>query len=274
VLHIYDIMMIHKRHATVLSIAGSDSGGASGIQADLKTFAAYGVHGTSAVAAVTAQDLRSVFSIRQISPGDLRDQIQAVLDGFDVGAVKIGMLGSAANVRTVAETLRAAQVRNIVLDPVLVSSSGTDLLSTRGIAVMRAELIPQAAVLTPNLPEAGALLGRRVREPQMAKAVQELLALGSAAVLLKGGHGRGRIVRDVFAQPGSVREFRHARLAINARGTGCVLSSAIACELALGRDVDSAIEGAQRFLQRALRAAYRTDSKDVHVLWLIAPDKS
>ena len=205
-------------------------------------------------------------SIHGVPARELEHQIRAVFDGFDVGAVKIGMLGSAANVATVARVLRSMRGRNVVLDPVLVSSSGTPLLSAAGITALREKLIPLATVLTPNLPEAGVLLGRSVRESQMEKAVNDLLALGAGAVLLKGGHGRGRIVRDVLATRDSAREFRHPRLALQARGTGCVLSSAIACGLARGQSLPIAIETAQRFLQRALRDIDRTSHRSTHVL--------
>lgn len=267
-------VMTDTRHPSVLSIAGSDSGGASGIQADLRTFAACGVHGTSAITAITAQNLREVVAVRCISARDLHAQIRAVFDGFDVGAVKIGMLGSAANVKVVATALRAAHARNIVLDPVLVSSSGTPLLTARGIALLRGELFPLATIVTPNLPEAGALLGRPVRASQADAAARALLALGPGVVLLKGGHGRGRIVRDVLVRPDSAREFRHPRLPISARGTGCVLSSAIACGLARAESLDTAVERAQALLQNALRSAYRPGPTSLHVLRPAASHKS
>jgi len=250
----------------VLSIAGSDSCGASGMQADLKTCAAFGVHGLSAITAVTAQNLRSIKSVHRVPAREVERQIAALFDDFDIGAVKIGMLGSAANVSAVARTLQRVGARNIVVDPVLVSSGGTVLLSVRGIAALRKELIPLAALLTPNLPECRELLGRRVREDHAEAAAGDLLALGAGAVLLKGGHGRRDVVRDVLAVGRDVFEFRHPRLPVHARGTGCVLSSAIACALAQGKPLLAAIDTAEQFLQQALRDAYRPGRRSLHVL--------
>jgi hydroxymethylpyrimidine/phosphomethylpyrimidine kinase len=238
----------------VLTIAGSDSGGASGIQADLKTFAAFGVHGLSAIAAVTAQNMDSLMSIHRVPPHELERQLQALFAGFDIAAVKIGMLGSSANVIAVAAALRAARARNVVLDPVLASTSGAALLSARGVRALREQLVPLADVLTPNLPEAQVLLGSRVRDADAA--ARELRALGARAVLLKGGHARGRVVRDVLADARGGGEFLHTRLSVRARGTGCVLSSAIACGLAAGRSARAAVAAAEEFLQTALRASY------------------
>jgi len=260
--------MSRTTHLAVLSIAGSDSGGASGVQADLKTFAAFGVHGLSAITAVTAQNLGKVVSVHNLSAREVERQILTLFDGFEIRAVKIGMLGSAANVAAVAKAMARVRARNIVLDPVLVSSSGTPLLSARGIAAVRDQLLPLAALLTPNLPEASELLGKRVRGMQPSAAARALRSLGAHAVLVKGGHGRGPVVRDALAEAGGVREFRHPRLAIRARGTGCVLSSAIACGLAQGKPMAAAVESAEEFLQCALRAAYRTGSSRQYVLRL------
>ena len=247
--------MTKKPRCSVLTIAGSDSGGAAGIQADLKTFAAFGTHGLSAIAAFTAQNLDSVLSIHRVPSHALEHQLQALFAGFDIAAVKIGMLGSAANVAAVAATLRAVRASNVVLDPVLASTSGAALLSARGVRALREQLIPLADVLTPNLPEAEILLGSSVSDVEAA--AHELRALGAHAVLLKGGHARGRIVRDVLVDARGVEEFRHPRLAVRARGTGCVLSSAIACGLAGGQSTRGAIASAEEFLQAALHANYR-----------------
>jgi len=258
--------MNRATRVAVLSIAGSDSGGASGIQADLKTFAAFGLHGLSAITAVTAQSLHKVVSVYNLPAREVERQILTLFDSFDIGAVKIGMLGSAANVTSVAKSLARVRARNVVLDPVLVSSSGTPLLSARGISAVRDQLVPLATVLTPNLPEAHELLGRRMRGEQALGAARALLALGARAVLVKGGHARGAIVRDALAEAGGVREFRHPRLAMRARGTGCVLSSAIASGLAQGKPLAAAVESAEEFLQRALREAYRPGSSRPCVL--------
>ena len=258
--------MSRTTHLAVLSIAGSDSGGASGVQADLKTFAAFGLHGLSAITAVTAQNLHKVVSVHNVPAREVERQILTLFDGFEIGAVKIGMLGSAANVSIVAKSLVRVRARNVVLDPVLVSSSGTPLLSARGITTLRDQLLPLAAVLTPNLPEANELLRQRVRGMHPDAAARALRSLGARAVLVKGGHARGGVVRDALAEPAGEREFRHPRLAVRARGTGCVLSSAIACGLAQGKPLAAAVESAEEFLQRALREAYRPGSSRQYVL--------
>jgi hydroxymethylpyrimidine/phosphomethylpyrimidine kinase len=243
-----------QRPRSVLTIAGSDSGGGAGIQADLKTFAAFGLHGLSAITAVTAQNTRRVVSVHCLPAREVVQQIETVFDDFDVAAVKIGMLGSRANVAAVAAALRRVRARNIVLDPVLVATSGRPLLPSSAVAALRARLVPLATVLTPNLPEAAALLGHAVGGPA---ATRELLALGACSVLLKGGHARGALVRDVLVDAHGTREFRHRRLPFPAHGTGCVLAAAIAAGLALGRAPRAAVAGAEAYLQRVLRASYR-----------------
>jgi hydroxymethylpyrimidine/phosphomethylpyrimidine kinase len=231
-----------------LSIAGADPTGAAGIHADLRTFAALGVHGLSAIAAVTAQNSRRVIAADAVRNGLLRDQLRALSEDFDIAAIKIGMLGSAQNIRVVGDFLHDVNARSVVLDPVLVSSSGTALLPA---AAKRAliRLFPHVDLVTPNRPEAAALLGRTMPARHAALA---LLDLGARAVLLKGGHARGAIV-DYFADADGVREIAHTRLSFGARGTGCVLSSAIAAYLARGSTLIDAIEAAEVFLQRALR---------------------
>ena len=230
----------------VLSIAGADPTGAAGIHADLRTFAALGVHGLGAITAVTAQNSRHVIATNSVRGTQLRDQLHALSEDFDIAAIKIGMLGSSQNIGTVGAFLRNA--RNVVLDPVLVSSSGTALLP---VAAQRAMigLFPHVDVITPNRPEATALLGHAMPARYAARA---LLDLGARAALLKGGHSRGAIV-DHFADASGVREIRHARLPFGARGTGCVLSSAIAAYLAHGLKMTDAVDAAEVFLQHALR---------------------
>jgi hydroxymethylpyrimidine/phosphomethylpyrimidine kinase len=250
----------------ILTIAGADSGGASGIQADLRTIASFGAHGLSAITAVTAQNLHKVVSVHRVPARELQRQLEALFAGFRIDAIKIGMLGSATNVSAVAAALRRTRARNVVLDPVLASSSGTALLSARGIAALRSQLLPLASVLTPNLPEAALLLGNAVPQADMARAAQQLHALGARAVLLKGGHGRGRVISDVLVDASGVHEFRHPRLALRARGTGCVLSAAIACGLGRGQSLRAAIASAQKVLQRALRNSSRPTSGAIRVL--------
>jgi hydroxymethylpyrimidine/phosphomethylpyrimidine kinase len=233
----------------VLVIAGSDSSGGAGIQVDLRMLGAMSVHGVSAITAVTAQSSRRVLSAGVVSARQVAQQMNAALEGFDIGAVKIGMLGSASNIRAVAAFLRDNALTNIVLDPVLISSSGMPLLPASSLAVLRERLIPLVDVLTPNLPEAALLLGRRASG---VDAAQTMLDLGAKSVLLKGGHSRGRLV-DYFADSEGIRTFPHERLPFQARGTGCALSSAIAARLARGDSNIEAVTAAEAILQSALR---------------------
>jgi hydroxymethylpyrimidine/phosphomethylpyrimidine kinase len=248
-----------RRKRCVLAIAGSDSSGGAGIQADLRAIAAHGLHGLSVITAVTAQNSRVVESVHHVPPRQLLAQLDAVFADFDVAAVKIGMLGSMAAVDAVADYLGKAGARHIVLDPVLVASSGKALLPPRGLARLRSRLIPLVELLTPNLPEAEALLGRRLRsDNDMRGAGADLLALGAGAVLLKGGHQRGRVVRDYLFAGGSTTVFSHARRSGSVRGTGCTLASAIAAGLASRLPLRNAVARAEQFLQREMQCAYRT----------------
>ncbi len=232
----------------VLSIAGSDPTGAAGIQADLRTFSALRAHGLGAITSVTAQNSRRVIAMRAVDGSLLRDQLRALSDEFDIAAIKIGMLASTQNIRVVAAFLKK-HARNAVLDPVLVASSGTALLpATARQALM--ELFAHVDLITPNRPEAAMLLGRAL---PARSAVRALLDLGARAVLLKGGHTRRGDVVDYFADGDGIREIRHERLPFDARGTGCVLSSAIAAYLARGFNMKKAVESAENFLQRELR---------------------
>lgn len=244
------------RCISVLSIAGSDSGGGAGIQADLKTFAAFGVHGLTAITAITAQDTRSVHAAHPVPTQQLQRQLEAVAGDFRIGAVKIGMLGSTAAIGVVARFLRELDAP-VVLDPVLVSSSGTNLLPVHARRLLREQLVPLARLLTPNLPEAAALLERRELADDAVATARELLALGAEAVLLKGGHGSADPVVDTFVEADAAQRFRHRRLPFSAHGTGCVLSAAIAAGIATGLPLHGAVQRAERYLQRALRAAYR-----------------
>lgn len=244
----------------VLSIAGSDSGGCSGIQADLKTFAALGIHGLTAIAAITAQNMRTVESTRVLPSRLLLAQLDALSTDFAIAAVKIGMLGNAANIRTVAHWLRAQRQRNIVLDPLLISSSGIRLLTARGLDELRSTLLPLADIVTPNVPEAEALLGCRIRTAhEMRDAARALLQTGARAVLLKGGHfgdaAPAARVRDYFVDANSETRFEHARLPFETRGTGCTLASAIAAGLALKHTPLQSARRAERYVQSCLRRA-------------------
>ena len=257
------------RTPAALAIAGSDSSSGAGIAVDLKTFAAFGVHGLAAITAVTTQNSQRVQAIHRVPAAHVEAQIRAAFADFRVGAVKIGMLASAPIVRAVARALRDPAPRHIVLDPVLASSSGTALLSAAGLRALREDLLPMATLLTPNLPEAEILLGRRIVDA--VQAARDLRALGARAVLLKGGHGRGREVRDVLADARGVVELRHPRLPVHARGTGCALASAVAAGLARGRTLREAVADAEAFVQRALRQSYRAGVASIHQLGLTAP---
>lgn len=256
-----------KKACSILTIAGSDSGGGAGIQVDLKTFHAFDLHGLSAITAVTAQNTRRITASHCMPARTLAAQLDALFDDFDIRAVKIGMLGSAANVIAVADTLARVHARHIVLDPVLVASSGTPLLSPRGLMALRRKLLPLVDVLTPNLPEAEALLGQRCLNARSRRdAARAMLEAGPKAVLLKGGHGRGAQICDYLADASGDFEYRHARLPLRAHGTGCVLSAAIAAGLALSLPLREAIADAEKFLQRALRQSYRAGKSTTRVL--------
>ncbi len=256
------------RPASVLSIAGSDSGGGAGIQADLKTFAAHGVHGLTAITAVTAQNTRTVAAVLPIPARMLRAQIDALFEDFDIRAIKIGMLGTRQTVGVVAAALDRADPPPIVLDPVMVASSGARLLRDDAIGALREQLIPRAALLTPNLPEAELLLGFSIRGRRaMDRAARDLLALGCGAVLLKGGHATGPTVRDVFIDhAGQVLEIHHPRLRVDGHGTGCTLSAAIAAELACGTVLSQAVARAVDYVHDALRSATRPGRGTVSIL--------
>jgi hydroxymethylpyrimidine/phosphomethylpyrimidine kinase len=241
-----------------LSIAGSDSGGGAGVQADLLAFAALGVHGTCAVTALTAQSTRGVAGILAVPPEFVRAQIDAVLGDFAVGAVKLGMLGSAANVRAVAAAL-AGHAAPVVLDPVLVASDGTELLPAGDVAALREHAFPLATLITPNLPEAARLLAtseaRVLAAPE--EACRGLAAMGprGTSVLLKGGHAPGAECIDWLWHADELRRFAAPRVDTpNTHGTGCTLSAAIAAGLALGAPLPAAVERAKAFVTAALRA--------------------
>lgn len=245
------------RYPRVLSIAGSDSGGGAGIQADLKTIAALGCFGMTAITALTAQNTLGVRSIHAVPLTILADQIDAVVEDIGVDAVKIGMLHSAETVRTVADALRRHRLDPVVLDPVMIATSGAVLIDQAAVDVLVRELFPLAAVVTPNLDEAALLVGRALRgEADMEAAARELLARGARAVLLKGGHLEGDTVSDLLlAKEAPALWLRGPRIASpNTHGTGCTLSSAIASHLALGATLAEAVQRAREFVRGALAA--------------------
>jgi hydroxymethylpyrimidine kinase/phosphomethylpyrimidine kinase len=245
------------RRFSVLCIAGTDSAGCSGLAADLRTVAALGGHGMLAVTAVTAQDTRRVRAVAALSPLLVRAQITAVLEDVGADAVKIGMLANAGIVRSVAAALARRGHAPVVVDPVLRSTSGLRLLDDAGRRALIQRLLPLVDLLTPNLPEAEALLGQTIRGiAGMTDAARSLRDLGARAVLLKGGHRRGEAV-DVFADETGAIVLRAPRIATaNTRGTGCVMSTACACLLAQGLRLPEAVRGAKIFVTRAIRHSY------------------
>lgn len=252
---------------SVLSIAGSDSGGGAGIQTDLKTFAAHGVHGLSAIAALTAQHTRGVTAVHTPDVSFLRAQLDACFDDFDVRAVKLGMLATADIIHAVADALEHWRPAALVIDPVMVATSGAQLLADDALDALRTRLVPMATVLTPNLPEAELLLGRRIAPGGDADAaLSELLALGAGSVLLKGGHLAEAEVIDRFGSGVLRASFRSTRLPLEGHGTGCTLASAIAANLALGESPMPACRLGTQFIAGALAAGYRPGRGAVVVL--------
>ena len=244
-----------KHFARVLTIAGSDSGGGAGIQADLKTFAALGCYGMTAITALTAQNTLGVQGIHGVPADFLKAQIQSVMDDIGVDAVKIGMLHAPEIVDVVAWAIDHYQLKNVVLDPVMVATSGDRLIASETVQVLVRELFPRATLITPNLDEAVLLLGRDISEPSVLEmGGRDLLAMGAQAVLLKGGHLPGEDVVDLLVQPNSPSERLSSRRiqSRNVHGTGCTLSSAIAAYLALGLGLSEAVHCARQFIVQAI----------------------
>ncbi|MFT3815388.1 MAG: bifunctional hydroxymethylpyrimidine kinase/phosphomethylpyrimidine kinase [Acidovorax sp.] len=248
------------RYARVLSIAGSDSGGGAGIQADLKTFSALGCYGMTAITAITAQNTQGVRGIHGIPPEMLRAQIDAVVEDIGVDAVKIGMLAMPEVVRVVADAIRTHALPHVVLDPVMVATSGDRLIVPDTVAALVGELFPLAEVITPNLDEAALLLGHAIEGAEaLDAAAQALLGLGARAAVLKGGHLPGDWVVDVLAlrngTGATLQRLESERIAThNGHGTGCTLSSAIAAHLALGHALPEAVRKARAYILGAIRA--------------------
>ena len=249
-----------KRYARVLSIAGSDSGGGAGIQADLKTCSALGCYGMTAITAITVQNTLGVTGIHGIPLDTVRGQIDAVVEDIGVDAVKIGMLATPEVVSVVADAIRRHRITNVVLDPVMVATSGDRLIVPETAQALVNELFPLATVITPNLDEAALLLGRNIDGiAALDAAVADLLAMGARAVLLKGGHLSGDLVMDVLGrqgqQAGDYLRLQSQRIVThNGHGTGCTLSSAIASFLAQGLALEAAVTEARSYILGAIEA--------------------
>jgi hydroxymethylpyrimidine/phosphomethylpyrimidine kinase len=246
--------------AIAVTIAGSDSSGGAGIQADLKTFSALGVYGASVIAALTAQNTQGVSAIHDVPPDFIAAQIDAVFSDLAVDAVKIGMLSTPAAIEAVAQGLDRYGQKKIVLDPVMVAATGARLLVPEAVETLKRRLFPRARLITPNLPEAAALLDAEVatNETEMHAQADRLLALGAQAVLIKGGHGSGAESVDLLVTPEGVARFAARRIATeNTHGSGCTLSAALAAELAKGAALADAVGAAKEFISRAIAAADR-----------------
>jgi hydroxymethylpyrimidine/phosphomethylpyrimidine kinase len=243
--------------AVALTVAGSDSGGGAGIQADLKTFAAHGVYGVCAITAVTAQNTQVVSAVQVLKPATVLSQIGAIITDFSVAALKTGMLANATIVETVARAIRSANLGPLVVDPVMVAKSGDRLLDERALAALVRELLPLAALVTPNLPEAEVLTGMPVRTlDDQREAARRIVALGARAVVVKGGHAASGDIVDVLFDGQTFTEFRTERVpGTNTHGTGCTFSAAITAQLALGRGIQEAIPLAQAYVAKAMRNA-------------------
>lgn len=242
----------------LLIIAGSDSSAGAGLQADLKTAQAFGVYAQTVVTAVTAQDTNAVRAVHLIPSEIVRAQVEAALGDIGADVLKIGMLGSGRIAAAVADALKDIDLP-LVLDPVLLSTSGTRLLDDEGVEILKSRLIPRALLVTPNQPEAQALVGILPKsDHSFRNAIQAFTLLGAQNILFKGGHGEGDTVRDVLAGGGQQTIFESPRQQTrHSHGTGCTLATAIACGLALGRSLPDAVAGAHAYVQNALRTAPR-----------------
>jgi hydroxymethylpyrimidine/phosphomethylpyrimidine kinase len=243
-----------------LTIAGSDSSGGAGIQADLKTFAAFGVYGASVITALTAQNTQGVSGIHQVPADFVTAQIDAVFGDLDVKAVKIGMVSQRAVIEAIVAGVKRWSPKHIVLDPVMVATSGDRLLAPDAVEALRLNLVPRAVLITPNLPEAAALLDEQIAssESQIESQGKRLLAMGASAVLIKGGHGKGTESIDYLIREAGVVALGAPRIATkNTHGTGCSLSSAIAAGLAKGDDLETAVRNAKAWVTAAIAAADR-----------------
>jgi hydroxymethylpyrimidine/phosphomethylpyrimidine kinase len=240
-----------------LTIAGSDSGGGAGIQADLKTFAALGVYGTSALTAITAQNTVGVTQVFELSPKLVGAQIDAIIEDIGAHALKTGMLASAGIIDTVAKKIRQHRLKNLVVDPVMVATSGDLLIKKNAVAALRSRLFPLATVVTPNIPEAEELTHMKLRSvDDIEQAARRIVAMGAQTVVIKGGHRKGPAI-DLFFDGKRIRALQAPRIRTkNTHGTGCTFSAAIAAYLAQGNDIESAVRSAKNYITAAIRDGF------------------
>jgi hydroxymethylpyrimidine/phosphomethylpyrimidine kinase len=245
------------RVRTVLTIAGSDSGGGAGIQADLKTFSALGVFGTSAITAITAQNTLGVTAVHEVPPAIVAAQIDAVVTDIGADAVKTGMIANSEIIRVVAAKIREHGLSTLVVDPVMIATSGDRLLAEEAVEALRSELVPLASVVTPNLPEAGVLVGREVASlAEMHEAARTIVGMGARSVVVKGGHLNGDAI-DIFYDGDRFVELPGRRIeTTSTHGTGCTLASAIAALLARGEPLEAAVAKAKAYVTTAIERAY------------------
>jgi hydroxymethylpyrimidine/phosphomethylpyrimidine kinase len=259
-----------------MTIAGSDSGGGAGIQADLKTFAALGCHGTSAVTAVTAQNTLGVTGYAEMTPATVREQIERIVEDLAPAATKTGMLASPAIIETVAAAIEEQEIENLVVDPVMVAKGGHKLLRDDAVDALRSRLLPLAAVLTPNLPEAEVLLGRPISTRQeRERAARDLVALGCRAVVVKGGHAGGD-ADDAYFDGDTFSWLASERIeTANTHGSGCTFSAAIVAGLAGGLPLEEAVREAKRFITGAIRCALEVGHGHgpVNPMWRLIPGR-
>lgn len=248
-----------KKVPRAMTVAGSDSGAGAGIQADLKTFSRFGVYGTTAITAITAQNTLGVQAVYTLPPRVVAAQIDSILSDIGADAVKTGMLSCAAIIEVLAERINKWQIANLVVDPVMVAASGDALLDREAVEALKKLLLPRALIVTPNLPEAEALSGIKLTEDQggLEEALRRLAALGPRWVLLKGGHFGGAESVDVLFDGHTARRYSARRVDIrNPHGTGCTLAAALTACLVLGLDVPEAVARAKRYISSALAASY------------------
>ena len=240
-----------------LTIAGSDSGAGAGIQADLKTFAALGVYGTSAITAITAQNTLGVTQVFALNPRLVGAQIDAIVDDIGSHALKTGMLANAAIIEAVVKKIRQHRLKNLVVDPVMVATSGDLLIKKNAVAALRSQLMPLAAVVTPNIPEAEELTELQLRGARdIEEAARKIVAMGAKTVVIKGGHLKGPAI-DLFFDGRKFIALKAPRIRTqNTHGTGCTFSAAIAAHLALGENIESAVRAAKKYITAAIRAGF------------------